>query len=547
MFTKHQKNSASISKLHDSAKQFQCNSILSLFEQNSKRFEQSSLTACNIFLDYSKQNIDGDVINSLVSWADDIKLSNAITDMFSGAKINHTEGRAVLHSILRAPQSKQIEVLGEQVANEIVNANQQMRELCSQLHKGEYLGCTGKAIHDVVAIGIGGSYYGAKVAQESLKPFHQQSVKVHYLANIDGSAVAEKLALLNPETTLIVIISKTFSTQETLLNAQSAKNWLTSYLSNYDISDHFVAVSSNIIKAKEFGVKECNILPMWDWVGGRFSLWSAVGLPLAIAIGYENFEQMRAGAYQMDEHFQQAPFAENMPVLMALIGIWNSSFLGYNSLAVLPYDHSLRAFPGYLQQVDMESNGKRVNHQGNEVELTTAPIVFGQEGTNGQHAFMQLMHQSNEIIPADFIVSLTSNSDYHHHHTMLVANCFAQSEALMVGKTLEQAKAELTEQGLSVQDVERLAPHKVMPGNSPSNTIVFEHLTPKVLGAFLALYEHKIFVQGVMWELNSFDQWGVELGKQLGTSILAVMGGESNDALSTSTQGLIAKYLDKRK
>ncbi|WOH37525.1 glucose-6-phosphate isomerase [Thalassotalea fonticola] len=547
MFTANQINSNYVVQLNDIAKHFQQNSICSLFKQSSNRFEQYSLSACNIFLDYSKQNVDEDVIKSLVSWADDIKLNDAIADMFSGEKINHTEGRAVLHSILRAPADKQSSVLGEQVANEIAGANQKMRELCSKLHKGEYLGCTGKAITDVVAIGIGGSYYGAKVAQESLKPFHQQKVKVHYLANIDGSAVAEKLAVLNPETTLIIVISKTFSTQETLLNAQSAKSWLTSYLTNYDIANHFVAVSSNISKAKEFGIKESNILPMWDWVGGRFSLWSAVGLPLAIAIGYENFEQMRAGAYQMDEHFQQALFSENMPVLMALIGIWNSSFLGYNSLGILPYDHSLRAFPGYLQQVDMESNGKRVNHNGGEVELTTAPIVFGQEGTNGQHAFMQLMHQSNEIVPADFIVSLTSNSDYHHHHTMLVANCFAQSEALMVGKTLVQAKVELTNQGLSADDVDRLAPHKVMPGNSPSNTIVFEHLTPKVLGAFLALYEHKIFVQGVMWQLNSFDQWGVELGKELGTSILAVMGGESNDALSTSTQGLISKYLDKRK
>ncbi|WNC69560.1 glucose-6-phosphate isomerase [Thalassotalea nanhaiensis] len=534
-----------VNTLHDKANQYLTHSISDYFN-NSLRFEQFSLNACNIFLDYSKQNLDENVMQSLLGWADDMQLNTAIKGMFGGERINHTEDRAVLHSILRAPADKQKSVLGEQVANEIAGANQQMKELCQKLHKGEYLGCTGNAITDVVAIGIGGSYYGAKVAQESLKAFHQQSVKVHYLANIDGSAVAEKLALLNPETTLVIIISKTFSTQETLLNAKSARSWLASYLTNYDISDHFVAVSSNITKAIEFGVKETNILPMWDWVGGRFSVWSAVGLPLAIAIGYKNFEQMRAGAFQMDEHFQNAPFAENMPVLMALIGIWNSSFLGYNSLAVLPYDHSLRAFPGYLQQVDMESNGKRINHFGDEIKLTTAPIVFGQEGTNGQHAFMQLMHQSNEIVPADFIVSLTSNSDYHHHHTMLVANCFAQSEALMVGKTLKQAKANLTEQGLSANDVERLAPHKVMPGNSPSNTIVFDHFTPKRLGAFLALYEHKIFVQGVMWGLNSFDQWGVELGKELGTSILAVMGGESNDTLSSSTQNLISKYLDKR-
>ncbi|KGK00731.1 glucose-6-phosphate isomerase [Thalassotalea sp. ND16A] len=527
------------------AKQYQQNSISDYFN-NKDRFEQFSLNCGNLFVDYSKQNVDEVVLQRLNAWAEEIGLKRAITSMFAGDKINHTEARAVLHTVLRAPKEIQATILTPTECAEIDQANKQMQSLCSRLHKGEYLGATGKAITDVIAIGIGGSYYGGKVAQEALKPFHQRTVKVHYLANIDGGAIAEKLAMLNPETTLVLIISKTFSTQETLLNAQSAKSWIESYLPNYDITNHFVAVSSNVEKALSFGIKSENILPMWDWVGGRFSLWSAVGLPLAIAIGYENFQQLKSGAYEMDQHFQSAQFSDNMPIIMALIGIWNASFLGHKSLAILPYDHSLRALPGYLQQVDMESNGKRVDHAGDEIALATAPIVFGQEGTNGQHAFMQLMHQSNDIVPADFIVSLTSNSDYHHHHTMLVANCFAQSEALMVGKPLAQAKQELTAQGIENEDVERIAPHKVMPGNSPSNTLVIESLTPKTLGSLLALYEHKIFVQGIMWQLNSFDQWGVELGKELGTSILAVMGGEDNDSLSSSTQGLIDKYLMKR-
>ncbi len=540
------KQSIQPSLLTAKAKQFLQGSIAKLFAEDSQRFETFSLERCNLFLDYSKQNIDADTLKHLLAWAEDLQLEQTIKDMFAGKKINHTENRAVLHSILRAPAEQQQQVLPADLCAEIESANLKMQSLCKRLHRGEYMGATGLAITDVIAIGIGGSYYGAKVSQEALKPFHQQLVKVHYLSNIDGSAIAEKIASLNPQTTLVLVISKTFSTQETLLNAKSAKSWLQSNLPGYDISEHFIAVSSNVDKALAFGIKNENILPMWDWVGGRFSLWSAVGLPLAIAIGYENFQQLRAGAYDIDKHLQTAKLSENMPVLMALLGIWNSCFLGHQSLAILPYEHSLRAFPGYLQQVDMESNGKRVDHLGNEIELATAPIVFGQEGTNGQHAFMQLMHQSKQIIPADFIVSLTSGSDYHHHHTLLIANCFAQSEALMVGKSLESAKQELVMQGLNSQDVERLAPHKVMPGNSPSNTLTFNHLTPRVLGAVLALYEHKVFVQGAMWQLNSFDQWGVELGKQLGNSILAVMGGEDNDALSASTKGLITKYLAKR-
>jgi glucose-6-phosphate isomerase len=355
--------------------------------------------------------------------------------------------------------------------------------------------------------------------------------------------VAGKLEKLNPETTLVVIISKTFTTQETMLNADALKQWLkNSGCSEEQLAKHFVAVSAAPQKAQAFGVDQENILPMWDWVGGRFSLWSAVGFPLACAIGYDNFKQLRAGAYEIDQDLQQQPFSNNMPVLLALIGIWNCSFMGHNSLAVLPYDHLLRDFPGYLQQVDMESSGKRVDVDGNEITLAIAPIVFGQEGTNGQHAFMQLMHQSHQIVPTEFIVALQGQSSYLKHHQVLVANCFAQSEALMQGKTLAQAYRECLDDGMTEAKARELAPHKVMPGNSPSSTIVFDKLTPKVMGSLMALYEHKIFIQGAMWNLNSFDQWGVELGKQLGDSVMAVFAGADDEQLSSSTQGLIACF-----
>ena len=521
------------------------------FFDDANRVDNFSLTAADLYLDYSKQNINECEISALLDWSEQLNLSNKIKAMFSGEKINNTENRAVLHTLLRSPSIQQKQVLGDDALG-VMNAEHKLCEIVEAIAQGKKQGITGKNFTDVLAIGIGGSFYGIKVGLSALKPYCKTGINVHVLANVDGAAVAEKLAQLKAETTLVVVISKTFTTQETLLNATAVKTWMlaqqpknTQNTQNKNvniISKQWFAVSTNINQATEFGLDKDNILPMWDWVGGRFSVWSAVGLPLALAIGMKNFNAFKQGAQQMDEHFKSASPRQNMPILMALIGIWNRNFLNYPTLAILPYDHALRALPGYLQQTDMESNGKSVSNQGEKLPWLTAPVVFGQEGTNGQHAFMQLMHQSDDIIPTDFIVALTGSSPYKEHHQILVANCIAQSEALMQGKTLNQAKAELANEGLSPQQINSLAPHKTMKGNTPSNTLAMKALTPSTLGALLALYEHKIFVQGVMWQLNSFDQWGVELGKKLGGQVLKTMKGEECSNLSKSSLTLIARF-----
>ena len=520
-------------------------SILSLFD-TPNRVTDFSLSAAGLYLDYSKQNITKTELSHLVTWADECKLSDHMKAMFSGKKINNTEQRAVLHSVLRAPSRVKHQVLGKE-AIDVEQTEQHMAQIVDDVCQGKLTGLTGEKFTDVLAIGIGGSYYGIKVGLSALHPYHSTGLKVHVLANVDGAAVTEKLETLHAATTLVVIISKTFTTQETLLNAKAIKAWMLAELSDPEaIAKQWYAVSSNVEKAQRFGLMAENILPMWDWVGGRFSLWSAVGLPLALAIGNEHFNALKAGAYAMDQHFQTARLDENMPVLMALIGLWNRNGLNYQSLAVLPYDHALRALPGYLQQTDMESNGKSVSKQGEKLNWATAPIVFGQEGTNGQHAFMQLMHQSDEIIPTDFIVALQGSSDLEEHHKVLVANCFAQSEALMQGKSLAQAQDELIANGASKEEVSRLAAHKVMKGNTPSNTLLMQSLTPHCLGAILALYEHKIFVQGCLWQVNSYDQWGVELGKQLSEQVLALMSDSSvNHQMSPSSVKLIEAFVQK--
>ena len=530
-------------QLYRLAKEYSGQSISDYFVQQPERFNQLSLSTCDLMLDYSKQNIDSVVLGHLVAWAKEQGLTAKINAMFNGDKINNTENRAVLHTVLRAPYAIKQQVLGDKLASEVHSTHQRMAQIINSIQSGVAKGYSGKAFTDVVAVGIGGSYYGPKVCHEALKSYRQPGLKIHYLANVDGTAVVGKLEKINLETTLVVIISKTFVTQETILNANVLKQCLLEQGCGVDdLPKHFVAVTAAPEKAQAFGVDSKNILPMWDWVGGRFSLWSAVGFPLACAIGVENFEQLCAGAYEMDQHFQTSPFENNMPVLLALIGIWNCSFLGHNSLAVLPYDHLLRDFPGYLQQVDMESSGKRVDINGDDITMAIAPIVFGQEGTNGQHAFMQLMHQRH-VIPTEFIVSLKGQSPFTEHHRVLVANCFAQSEALMQGKDLKQAYDECIASGINEQTARQLAPHKVMPGNSPSSTLVIEQLTPKTMGSLMALYEHKIFVQGAMWNLNSFDQWGVELGKQLGETIINAFDGKSTQSLSGSSKALVDMFL----
>ncbi|PKI17467.1 glucose-6-phosphate isomerase [Colwellia sp. 12G3] len=539
-----------IKKITSLAQNAKSRSIVSLFDHKD-RANDFSLSTPYLYLDYSKQNINEVELGKLVEIANEAGLSESITNQFNGDKINNTEERSVLHTVLRAPKEIKKRVLGEKLAGEVEAAELQMLNIVNDVQNGILTSQSGQRFTDVLAIGIGGSYYGVKVSLSALEHYRDLSLAVHVIANVDGGALEEKLKKLNPDTTLVVVISKTFTTQETLLNAKAVKQWMLSCASVKGSQVHntaaiiekqWFAVSSNIEAAKSFGINEKHILPMWDWVGGRFSLWSTVGLPLALAIGNENFSKLKQGAHEMDVHFKSADFKNNMPVIMALLGIWNRNALEYPTLAILPYAHSLRALPGYLQQTDMESNGKSVSREGDKLTWLTAPVVFGQEGTNGQHAFMQLMHQSDDIIPTDFIVALKGRSQYTENHKVLVANCFAQSEALMQGKTLAQVKTELFDSGCSLEEVERLAPHKTMKGNTPSNTLVMESLTPETIGSLLALYEHKIFVQGVIWQVNSFDQWGVELGKQLGARVLAAMDGGENDMLSASSQSLIARF-----
>ncbi len=533
-------------KIQKSAELAKQRSILALFETLG-RVDDFSVKAAGLYLDYSKQNITKIELEQLIFWANDNVLAQKINDMFSGKKINNTEQRAVLHTALRAPSHIKKSVLGKE-AKQVEETEQRMAKIVEDVQQGKHLSSTGEKFTDVLAIGIGGSYYGIKVGLSALHPYHSTGLKVHVLANVDGAAVNEKLENLNAATTLVVIISKTFTTQETLLNASAIKQWMLTQLNDASaITKQWFAISSNVEKAQAFGLDASHVLPMWDWVGGRFSLWSAVGLPLALAIGIDHFNDLKEGAYQMDKHFQEADLSQNMPVLMALIGLWNRNGLDYASLAVLPYDHALRALPGYLQQTDMESNGKSVSNQGEKLNWPTAPIVFGQEGTNGQHAFMQLMHQSDEIIPTDFIVALKGTSLLDEHHKVLVANCFAQSEALMQGKSLAQVEAEFVKKGATLEQITSLAPHKTMKGNTPSNTLLMQSLTPKCLGAILALYEHKISVQGMLWQVNSYDQWGVELGKQLSEQVLAFMADSTvNHGMSPSSVKLIEMFVQKK-
>ena len=533
------------------AKQVKARNIADFFAVGidaKKRAEQFSLSAAGLYLDYSKQNINEEELTQLLQWAQALGLADHMQAMFSGEKINHTENRAVLHTLLRAPHEVVQKILPANLAAEVLATENNMVSLVSDITTGKKKTITRQKFTDVLAIGIGGSFYGIKVGLSALSAYQQTGLTVHVLANVDGKALAEKLALLSAQTTLVVVISKTFTTQETLLNAQAVKDWMLSTdKSGQIIEQHWLAVSSNITLAQQFGLKVENILPLWDWVGGRFSIWSAVGLPLALAIGMEHFLAFKQGAYQLDQHFLSAPFEKNMPILLALLGIWNRNFLDYSALAILPYDHALRALPGYLQQTDMESNGKSVNHQGEPLNYATAPIVFGQEGTNAQHAFMQLMHQSDEIIPTDFIVALSGDENYPEHHQILIANCFAQAEALMKGKSLTEVTKALESSALSAKEIAQLAPHKTMKGNTPSNILLMDKLTPQALGALLALYEHKIFVQGTLWQINPFDQWGVELGKALGKDILQAMDEQpsaqsSYNKLSASTQKLVTLY-----
>ncbi len=514
------------------------------FKADPKRAEKMQLEACGIFLDYSKNRVNEHALGALFDLARACKLDDARDAMFNGEQINSTEGRAVLHTALRNFSDSPVMVDGEDVMPEVRATLDKIRDFTALVHSGEHKGYTGKSVKHIVAIGIGGSFLGPKIMTEALKPHTVDTVKVHFVANVDGCHIHDVLTKLDHEETLVVMSSKSFTTQETLQNTLSAKAWfLKSGGTQEHIAKHFVAVSSNVKAATEFGIAEDNIFPMWDWVGGRYSLWSAIGLPISLALGFDNFKGLLEGAFDMDTHFKTAPLEQNLPVLLGLLGVWYRNFFDAQSQVLLPYYHYLRGLPAYVQQLDMESNGKQVTQGGEAVDYATGPIIWGSEGTNGQHSFHQLIHQGSGVIPADFMLPLNVPNQDDTHHAMLASNCFGQAQALMQGKTFDECYADLEGKGLDEAQRTRLAAHKTMPGNKPSNTLMFDSLTPKTLGALVAMYEHKVFVQGVIWNLNSFDQWGVELGKVLGNQVLAgIQGNAKEESFDASTQQLIARF-----
>lgn len=536
--------SAAWDNLQSLAKQLDSQHMRDLFAADNQRADKYSTEACGIFVDYSKNRINDAVMQGLFDLARQQNVTQKRDAMFAGEIINFTEQRAVLHTALRNFSDKPVLVDGKDVMPEVNACQQKMKELVHKVHSGEHKGYTGKAITDVVAIGIGGSFLGPKIMSESLKPYWHKGIKVHFVANVDGCHIADVLAERDIETTLILMSSKSFTTQETLQNTLTAKDWfLKQGGTQQDIALHFMAVSSNIKAATEFGIAEENIFPMWDWVGGRYSLWSAIGLPIALALGYDNYQAMLKGAYAMDEHFTTAPLEQNLPVILGLLGVWYINFFGAQSHVLLPYYHYMRGFPAYIQQLDMESNGKSATATDELVDYATGPVIWGSEGTNGQHSFHQLIHQGQVPIPADFMLPLNVPNSADPHHAMLASNCFAQSQALMEGKTHEQALAELAGKGLSEDAAKALATHKAMQGNKPSNTMLFDQLDPFTLGALVALYEHKVFVQGAIWDINSFDQWGVELGKVMGNQILDKLQDKAASCeFDSSTNQLVERF-----
>ncbi|MEN2397872.1 glucose-6-phosphate isomerase [Pseudomonas halotolerans] len=527
--------------LNDHRKAMQDFSMREAFHADPQRFNQFTLSSCGLFLDYSKNLINAQTRDLLVCLANEVDLKGAIQALFEGEIVNASENRPALHTALRRPVGDKLLVSGVDVMPDVHKVLNQITDLVGRIHDGLWRGYTEKPITDVVNIGIGGSFLGPELVSEALLSYAQKGVRCHYLANIDGSEFHELTMKLRAETTLFIVSSKSFNTLETLKNAQAARAWyLAQGGSEAELYRHFIAVSSNNAAAVAFGIREENIFPMWDWVGGRYSLWSAIGLPIALAIGMSNFKELLSGAYSMDQHFQSAPFEQNMPVLLALLGVWYGNFWGAQSHAILPYDHYLRNITKHLQQLDMESNGKSVRQDGTPVSTDTGPVIWGGVGCNGQHAYHQLLHQGTQLIPADFIVPIVSFNPVSDHHQWLYANCLSQSQALMLGKTRAEAEAELRDKGASEEDVQKLASHKVIPGNRPSNTLVVERISPRRLGALVALYEHKVFVQSVVWGINAFDQWGVELGKELGKGVYnRLVGSEESAAEDPSTQGLI--------
>jgi glucose-6-phosphate isomerase len=512
-----------------------------LFDRDPERFQRFSLRLGDILFDFSKNRITEITIDLLLELAHEAGLSEMIEAMFAGEKINNTEGRAVLHVALRNRSNRPILVEGEDVMPEVNRVLKKMRVFSETVRSGEWKGYTGKAITDVINIGIGGSDLGPQMVTAALAHYAHPRLKSHFVSNIDGTHLVETLKRVRPESTLFIVASKSFTTQETMTNASSAKEWLLSAVKdNAAVAKHFVAVSTNTDAVAKFGIDPNNMFEFWDWVGGRYSLWSAIGLPIVLSIGMDRFEELLAGAHRVDEHFSTASFEKNIPVIMGLLGIWYNNFFGAETNAILPYDQYMYRFSAYFQQGDMESNGKSVTKDGKKVDYSTGPIIWGEPGTNGQHAFYQLIHQGTKLIPCDFLAPALSHNPMGNHHTILIANFLAQTEALMKGKTEKEVKAELRASGLSGPELERLVQAKTFEGNKPSNSFLFKKLTPETLGALIAFYEHKIFTQGVIWNINSFDQMGVELGKQLAKVIEPELeGDESISSHDSSTNGLI--------
>jgi len=521
--------------------------IKSLFDSNVQRQNEFSLTFNDLFFDYSKNILDKEAFANLIDLANQCDLKAAINSQFSGTKINVTENRSVLHTALRANPTTEILIDGKNIMHDIQLVKNQMKEFCKQVIDGQWKGFTGKAITDVVNIGIGGSDLGPVMVTEALRAY-KNHLNIHFVSNVDGTHISETFKKINPETTLFLIASKTFTTQETMANAFSARNWfLAEALDMKYVAKHFVAMSTNKNEVEKFGIDAKNMFVFWDWVGGRYSLWSAIGLSIALSIGFENFELLLSGANEMDIHFSTASFENNIPVILALLGIWYTQFFNANTHAILPYDQYMHRFAAYFQQGDMESNGKSVDRNGNRVTYPTGPVIWGEPGTNGQHAFYQLIHQGTQLIPADFIAPAITHNKIGNHHTLLMSNFFAQTEALMNGKTKKEVELELQKAGLNDEQISKLSPFKVFEGNRPTNSFLVKQITPKTLGSLIAMYEHKIFVQGIIWNIYSYDQWGVELGKQLANSILPEL--ESDQIINThdsSTNGLINKFKEWR-
>lgn len=539
---------ASWKKLQQLAQDKKSQHMNTLFANDDKRFEKFSIELPNMLLDYSKNLIDSETLDCLLALANETEVCDWRTKMFNGAKINKTEDRAVLHMALRRQSDDPLIVDGENVTEHVQNQLAKMEVFVDKVRQGQWLGYSGKRITDIVNIGVGGSNLGPQMVTEALKHYSDGSVNVHYVSNVDGAQIVEVLRPLDPQKVLFIVSSKTFTTTETMTNAKTAIKWLTS--SSFDeksVAKHFVAVTANKENAMGFGIEEHNIFDMWDWVGGRFSLWSAIGLAVAFDLGFDKFEELLEGAHEMDQHFINAPLKDNMPAIMALISVWNTTFLGAHSQAILPYDQTLHMLSAYLQQAEMESNGKSVTWDGDEINYATVPSIWGELGINGQHAFYQYLHQSNNVVPADFIGSVESVTPVQGHHETLMANFFAQTQALMVGVDEQQVRADLKAKGRTPDYINKVSPHKVHKGNRPTNTILLKRIDPKTLGSLIAAYEHKIFIQGIILQICSFDQWGVELGKGLAAEIQEELSTNSISEKHDCSTASLMKFYQKAK